>query len=98
MLRLARSRVAPWDASSRRNAMLSRRRFLKVVAAAGAAPQVIPFAPPAAGQVVAKPARVLVGFPPGAATDAVARLLVEHMKGYASSLIVENRLGAGGRL
>lgn len=42
-------------------------------------------------------ARLLVGFPAGGSPDAVARLLVEHMRGYAPSIIVENRPGAGGR-
>ena len=37
-------------------------------------------------------------FPPGGSLDVVARLLVEHMKGYAPSLIVDNRPGAGGRI
>ena len=41
---------------------------------------------------------MLVGFPAGGPTDVIARLLVEHMKGYASSVIVENRAGAGGRV
>jgi tripartite-type tricarboxylate transporter receptor subunit TctC len=78
--------------------MLSRRRFLIAAAGARIAPQVMPFARPAAAHALAKPARVLVGFPPGAATDAVARLLAEHMGGYAPSIIVENRAGAGGRI
>jgi tripartite-type tricarboxylate transporter receptor subunit TctC len=39
-----------------------------------------------------------VGFPPGGSLDVVARLLVEHMKGYAPSVIVDNRPGAGGRI
>jgi tripartite-type tricarboxylate transporter receptor subunit TctC len=43
-------------------------------------------------------ARILVGFPAGGPTDVVARLLAEQMKAYASSTIVENRPGAGGRL
>ncbi len=40
----------------------------------------------------------MVGFPPGGPTDVTARLLAEQMKGYASSTIVENRPGAGGRV
>lgn len=44
-------------------------------------------------------ARIVVGFPPGGATDTVARLLAEGMTGtYADSVIVENRPGAGGQL
>ena len=42
--------------------------------------------------------RILVGFPPGGPTDVIARLLAEQMKAYASSTIVENRPGAGGRV
>jgi tripartite-type tricarboxylate transporter receptor subunit TctC len=41
---------------------------------------------------------MLVGFPPGGSLDVVARLLVDHMQGYASSIIVDNRPGAGGRI
>src|SRR5499427_6068790 len=43
-------------------------------------------------------ARILVGFPPGGSSDVLARLLAEQMKAYASSTIVENRPGAGGRV
>ena len=41
---------------------------------------------------------MIVGFPPGGAPDVVARLIAEHMKGYASSVIIDNRPGAGGRV
>ena len=40
----------------------------------------------------------MVGFPPGGPSDIIARLVAEQMKGYASSTIVENRPGAGGRV
>ncbi len=43
-------------------------------------------------------ARIMVGFPPGGPSDIIARLIAEQMKGYASSTIVENRPGAGGRV
>ena len=46
-----------------------------------------------------KTARILVGFPPGGGTDAIARLLAEHLRqelGHA--VLVENRPGAGGQL
>lgn len=42
--------------------------------------------------------RMLVGFGTGGAIDVIARMLVEGMKGYAPSFIVDNRPGAGGRL
>ena len=53
---------------------------------------------PARSQPVQGTARVLVGFPAGGPSDVTARLLAEHIKGYASSAIVENRPGAGGRV
>ncbi len=42
--------------------------------------------------------RMLVGFGAGGAIDVIARMLVEGMKDYAPSFIVDNRPGAGGRL
>src|SRR5262245_7125610 len=76
--------------------MLSRRRFLAAVAGAGFAPHLAASA--ASAQAIAKPTRILVGWSAGSSIDAVARLLAEHMQGYAPSLIVENRAGAGGRI
>lgn len=44
-------------------------------------------------------ARLFVGFPPGGSTDTVARRLADLLRGsYASTLIVENRPGAGTQL
>lgn len=44
-------------------------------------------------------AKLYVGYPAGTATDAVARLLGERMRGlYASNFVVENRVGASGQL
>jgi len=43
--------------------------------------------------------RILVGFPAGGGTDAVARILAERLQGeLGSSVVVENRAGAGGQL
>ena len=42
--------------------------------------------------------RILVGFPAGGNTDFVARLLANELKSYSSTVIVENRSGASGRL
>jgi hypothetical protein len=39
-----------------------------------------------------------VGFPAGSSPDFVARLLAEHLEDYASTILVDNRPGAGGRL
>jgi tripartite-type tricarboxylate transporter receptor subunit TctC len=74
--------------------MLSRRRFV-AAAAAGAS-----IAAPrrAHSQVVGKLTRMIVGFAPGGSSDVTARLLVEQMRGYASTLIIDNRPGAGGRI
>ena len=44
-----------------------------------------------------RPIRILVGFPPGGATDTTARLIGEHMAKLAGQpVIVENRTGGGG--
>ena len=48
--------------------------------------------------VIDKPARMIVGFPPGGAADLVARLFASQIKGYAPSIIVDNKPGAGGRI
>ncbi|MGE0798118.1 MAG: Bug family tripartite tricarboxylate transporter substrate binding protein [Lautropia sp.] len=45
------------------------------------------------------PIRILVGFPPGGATDVVARLLADKLKPLLDQpLIIENRGGAGGMI
>lgn len=48
---------------------------------------------------VAKVTRILVGFPPGQATDQVARLVAERLQaGLGQAVIVENRPGQGGSM
>lgn len=43
--------------------------------------------------------RILVGFPPGGGTDAIARVLADKMKDVLNQpVIVENRAGAGGQI
>ena len=43
--------------------------------------------------------RLLVGFPPGGGTDAIARLLADKLKDtLGTNVIVENKAGAGGQL
>jgi len=56
------------------------------------------FALPAWGQVLSKPARIIVPFPAGGGTDVLARIVAEKLRGlYAPAVIVENRVGASGR-
>ncbi len=46
-----------------------------------------------------KTMRILVGFPPGGGTDAIARLLAERLKEeLGATMVVENKAGAGGQL
>jgi tripartite-type tricarboxylate transporter receptor subunit TctC len=60
----------------------------------------------AAALLVAGPAladsstvKILVGFPPGGGTDAIARVLAEKLKDQlGSNVVVENKAGAGGQL
>ena len=50
---------------------------------------------PLAGKTI----RVLVGFPAGGGTDAIARILADHLKDeLGATVIVENKPGAGGQL
>jgi tripartite-type tricarboxylate transporter receptor subunit TctC len=47
----------------------------------------------------AKPARIVVGFAPGGATDLLARILSQHLSdAWKQSVVVENRAGAAGTI
>lgn len=72
--------------------LFPRRHVLKALGALGAT--VSPFA---IALRPAGPVRLLVGYPPGGATDVVARLMARQIVGF-DSVIVENRAGAGGRI
>ena len=74
---------------------LTRRRALQWL---GASLSASPLAPPAFAQS-GKIIRLLVGFPAGGGTDAIARLLAERLKDELGvPVIVENKPGAGGQL
>ncbi len=50
-------------------------------------------------QAQGTPVRILVGFPAGAGTDAIARTLGEKLKDVLGvPVVVENRAGAGGQI
>ena len=54
-----------------------------------------------AGPVAAQDStvRIVVGYPPGATSDALARVVAEHMqRTLGQPVIVENKAGAGGRI
>lgn len=73
----------------------TRRRvaLVAVMAAALAAPAWV------GAQAQARPLRILVGFPAGGGTDAIARVLAERLKDELGvPVIVENKPGAGGQL
>jgi tripartite-type tricarboxylate transporter receptor subunit TctC len=75
--------------------MITKRRFVSLACTAGLA-AIFPDAIRTAAAETAS--RMLVGFGAGGAIDVIARMLVEGMKDYAPSFIVDNRPGAGGRL
>ncbi len=74
---------------------LTRRRALQWL---GASLSASPVAPSTFAQT-GKTIRLLVGFPAGGGTDAIARLLAERLKDeLGAPVIVENKPGAGGQL
>lgn len=72
------------------------RRHLLTATAAGAATLALPLSVRAQGK---PPIRVLIGFPPGGATDAIARAVVDRLQPLVGQpVIVDNKPGAGGRI
>jgi tripartite-type tricarboxylate transporter receptor subunit TctC len=75
--------------------MPTRRRLLAHLLAT---PFSIAAARSALAQGIARPLRIVVGFPAGGGTDIIARLVAEHLHvPFASTVIVENRPGAAAR-
>jgi tripartite-type tricarboxylate transporter receptor subunit TctC len=73
---------------------LARRRFMHLAAGAAAVPAQLRVA--TAQAYPARPIRLIVGFPPGGASDIVARLMAQWLsERFGQQFIVENRPGAG---
>jgi tripartite-type tricarboxylate transporter receptor subunit TctC len=76
--------------------MITRRHF--AASAAGLAVSAIGIGSDRFAVAADSTVRILVGFPPGGTSDAIARLLASAMQDYSSSIIVENRPGGVARL
>ncbi|MFO1337341.1 MAG: Bug family tripartite tricarboxylate transporter substrate binding protein [Burkholderiaceae bacterium] len=83
--------MQPLPRFSRRSGLLAALALAATVVAGPAAAQ--------AGPLAGKTVRLLVGFPAGGGTDAIARVLAESLKDeLGATVIVENKPGAGGQL
>jgi tripartite-type tricarboxylate transporter receptor subunit TctC len=79
---------------------VARRRFVGILAATLLAPLAgLPVSSVAQGAWPAKPIRLIVPFPPGAGTDAIARFIAQKLgEAMNASIVVDNRTGAGGAI
>ncbi len=76
---------------------LRRRQFLHLAAGAAALPAISRLA--RADDYPVRPVRILVGFPPGAATDIIARLISQSLsERLGQQCVVENRPGVASNL
>ena len=70
---------------------MKRRLFLSASAATLASPGLW------AQNLPSGPVRIVVGFPPGGGTDALARVVAQKLQGiWNTSIVIENRAGAAG--
>jgi tripartite-type tricarboxylate transporter receptor subunit TctC len=88
--------------SKRERAMITRRRLLAGAATAAFVLGLLPRAARAQGTASQWPARfvrLIVPFPPGGGTDAVARILTQRLSEmWGQQLVIENRAGAGSNI
>src|SRR6516164_1725971 len=76
---------------------LPRRQFLRLTVGAATLPALPPIA--SALDYPARPARIIVGFPPASGPDIVARLVAQRLsERLGRQFIVEDRPGAGGSI
>jgi tripartite-type tricarboxylate transporter receptor subunit TctC len=76
--------------------MLTRRVFNTALAVPGA---LLPSWRAFAQAAMHDTAKIVIGFPPGGTMDALARSVSEKLRGrYASTVVVDNRPGAGGQI
>ena len=76
---------------------LPRRKFLHLAASAAALPAVSRIA--RAQAYPTRPVQIIVGYPPGGATDAIARLIAQRLsERLGQQFIVDNRPGPGGNI
>ncbi|MDU1669086.1 MAG: tripartite tricarboxylate transporter substrate-binding protein, partial [Bradyrhizobium sp.] len=77
--------------------MISRRRALGLLASAVPSVAAVRFA--SAAEYPARPVRFVVGYPPGGATDILARLIGQRLsETLGQQFVVENRTGSGGNI
>ena len=76
---------------------MNRQRFLSTLLWAWLAASALSLSAPAVAQ--SGTVKIIVGYPAGATSDALARVVAEHMAGtLKQTVIVENKPGAGGRI